>query len=66
MQEEVETKLLDKQFKKGISAENFKRTGGGGGSAQSCLGQGTKGWPLRTHPQKCIFKEMVVELRERG
>lgn len=31
MQEEVETKLLDKQFKKGISAENFKRTGAGWG-----------------------------------
>ena len=30
LQEEVETKLLDKQFKMGISAENFKRTGGGG------------------------------------
>ena len=52
MQEEVETKLLDKQFKKGISAENFKRTGGGGRFSTILPRSGNKRLAIKNTPTK--------------
>lgn len=49
---DVETKLLDREFKKGISAQNLTRTWSE--SAFCGMHQGTKDQPLGTHPQRCI------------